>query len=72
MEAATFWFGLGHGIGYLALCALIFVAILKREAPWWLLAATLTPVGPVGSVIGIEWIQRRRARRSGAEALAES
>lgn len=62
MERATFWFGLAHGIGYLALCALIFVAILRREAPWWLLAATLTPVGPVGSVIGIEWIERRRGR----------
>ncbi len=60
MKTATFWFGLGHGIGYLALCALIFYAILRREAPWWLLAATLTPVGPVGSVIGIEWIERRR------------
>ena len=60
MERATFWFGMAHGIGYLALCALIFVAILRREAPWWLLAATLTPVGPVGSVIGIEWIERRR------------
>lgn len=64
LEAATFWFGLGHGIGYLALCALIFVAILRREAPWWLLAATLTPVGPVGSVIGIEWIERRHESRA--------
>jgi hypothetical protein len=68
LEQATFLFGLAHGIGYLALCVLIFVAILKREAPWWLLAATLTPVGPVGSVIGIEWIERRRAKK----ALADS
>ena len=36
-----------------------WVAILRREAPFWLFAATLTPVGPVGSVIGIEWIERR-------------
>lgn len=63
MERATFWFGLAHGIGYLILCALIFIAILRREAPWWLLAATLTPVGPVGSVIGIEWIERRKMKR---------
>jgi hypothetical protein len=55
----TALFGLLHGVGYLGLCALILVAILRREAPWPLLAATLTPVGPLGSVIGIELIERR-------------
>ena len=58
-EHQTFIFGLAHGIGYIALCLLILVAIIRREAPWPLLAATLTPVGPVGSVIGIELIERR-------------
>jgi len=60
LEYATFLFGLTHGIGYIALCLLLWVAILRREAPFWLFAATLTPVGPLGSVIGIEWIERRR------------
>ncbi|HEX5822605.1 MAG TPA: hypothetical protein VFY30_12640 [Solirubrobacterales bacterium] len=55
----TALFGLLHGIGYLGLCALIFWAIMRREAPWPLLAATLTPLGPVGAVIGIELIERR-------------
>jgi hypothetical protein len=55
----TALFGLLHGVGYLGLCALIFFAIVRREAPWPLLAATLTPLGPVGSVIGIELIERR-------------
>jgi len=32
---------------------------MRREAPWPLLAATLTPFGPLGSVIGIELIERR-------------
>lgn len=64
MEQATFVFGLAHGIGYVALCLLLWVAILRREAPFWLFAATLTPVGPVGSVIGIEWIERRDRRLS--------
>ena len=32
---------------------------MRREAPYTLLAATLTPVGPVGSVIGIELIERK-------------
>ena len=62
LEGATFVFGLTHGIGYIALCILIWIAILRREAPYTLLAATLTPVGPVGSVIGINVIERRRGR----------
>ena len=59
-EGETSIFGLSHGIGFIALCLLIWIAVLRREAPYWLLAATLTPVGPVGSVIGIEAIERRR------------
>lgn len=58
-EHETFIFGLAHGIGYIALCLLILAAIVRREAPWPLLAATLTPAGPVGSVIGIGAIERR-------------
>jgi hypothetical protein len=58
-DRETFIFGLTHGIGYIALCLLIFVAILRYEAPWPLLAATLTPVGPLGSVIAIELIERK-------------
>ena len=60
LDRETFIFGLTHGIGYIALCILIWVAILRHEAPYTLLAATLTPVGPLGSVIGIEVIERRR------------
>ena len=33
---------------------------MMRQAPFWLFAATLTPFGPVGSVIGIEVIERRQ------------
>src|SRR5262249_30098375 len=58
-EGETALFGLAHGLGYLGLCVLILVAILRREGPWPLLAATLTPLGPLGSVIGIELIERR-------------
>lgn len=58
-EGETALFGLFHGLGYIGLCVLIFVAIIRREAPWPLLAATLTPLGPVGSVAGIELIERR-------------
>ncbi len=52
-------FGWAHGLGFVVLCLVIWVACGKREAPYTLLAATLTPVGPVGSVIGIELIERR-------------
>jgi hypothetical protein len=52
-------FGWAHGLGFIALCIVIWVACVRREAPYTLLAATLTPVGPVGSVIGIELIERK-------------
>jgi hypothetical protein len=58
-DSQTALFGLLHGLGYVGLCALIFVAIMRRQAPWPLFAATLTPLGPVGSVVGIELIERR-------------
>ena len=58
-ETATMVFGWAHGLGFIALCVLIWIAAVKREAPYTLLAATLTPVGPVGSVIGIELIERK-------------
>ena len=58
-DEATFVLGLSHGIGYIALCVLILVATIARESPWPLLAASLTPAGPFGTVIGIELIERR-------------
>ena len=61
LEEETFVFGLSHGIGFIALAILIWIAILRHEAPYYLLAATLTPVGPVGSVIAIAHIDRRQA-----------
>jgi hypothetical protein len=61
-DGATMVFGWCHGIGYIALCVLIWIAIRRHEAPYTLLAATLTPVGPVGSVIAIEVIERKRRK----------
>lgn len=58
-EQATMVFGWTHGLGYIALCLSIGWAILRREAPYTLLAASLTPVGPFGSVIAIELIDRK-------------
>jgi hypothetical protein len=58
-ERETFIFGLTHGIGYILLCLLIWATVLRHQAPYTLLAATLTPVGPLGSVIAIELIERK-------------
>jgi hypothetical protein len=58
-DGETTIFGWAHGLGFIALCVLIWIACLRREAPYTLLAATLTPVGPLGSVIAIELIERK-------------
>ncbi len=58
-ETETMVFGWAHGLGFILLCIVIWIAAVRREAPYTLLAATLTPVGPVGSVIGIELIERK-------------
>jgi hypothetical protein len=58
-HSETSLFGLLHGLGYLGLLALIFWAVMRREVPWPLLAATLTPIGPFGTLVGIELIERR-------------
>jgi hypothetical protein len=58
-ESETMVFGWAHGLGFVALVIVIWIAVLRREAPYTLLAATLTPVGPVGSVVAIEYIERK-------------
>ncbi|MFI5121889.1 MAG: hypothetical protein ACHQJ5_03245 [Vicinamibacteria bacterium] len=60
LEGPTSILGLAHGLGFVALALLIWAAVLRHEAPYTLLAATLTPVGPVGSVIAIRHIERKR------------
>jgi hypothetical protein len=61
-EGATAALGLAHGLGFVALALLIWYAAIRHEAPYTLLAATLTPVGPVGSLIAIHYIDRRQER----------
>jgi hypothetical protein len=66
-EGETSVFGWAHGIGFILLCVLIWASVLRHEAPYTLLAATLTPVGPLGSVIAIAWLERREKRPPRAE-----
>jgi len=73
-ETETMLFGWAHGLGFVVLCVVIWIACIRKEAPYTLLAATLTPVGPVGSVIGIELIERKGwgvAVRPGSQKAAE-
>lgn len=72
LEHETFYAGMAHGLGFIALAILILFAVLRREAPYTLLAATLTPVGPVGSVIAIEVIERKEDARPPDSAPAPS
>jgi uncharacterized membrane protein len=51
--------GWSHGIGWILLCVLVFVGCRRRVFPWPLMAATVSPLGPVGSSVGIEVVRRR-------------
>ena len=52
--------GWTHGFGWILLCLLVAWGCRQRLFPWPLLAATVSPAGPVGSTIGLEYLARRR------------
>jgi hypothetical protein len=52
--------GWTHGIGWILLCLAVANGCRRRIFPWPLLAATVSPAGPVGSTIGLEYLARRR------------
>ena len=58
-DHATFVLGLTHGLGFIALCLLMYVACLRRALPWPVLA-TAVLLTPLGSTIHIELLRRRR------------
>jgi hypothetical protein len=55
-----------HGFGWIALCIAIAIGCSRRVFPWPVLAAAVTPFGPLGSTVAIEITahQRRTAARS--------
>jgi uncharacterized membrane protein len=59
-ERAETVLGWTHGIGWILLCLLVANGCRRRVFPWPLLAATVSPLGPVGSSAGIEYLARRR------------
>ena len=61
-ERAEFVLGLTHGIGWIILCVLVAAGAQRRVFPWPLLAATVSPLGPIGCTIGFEVLLRRPVR----------
>jgi hypothetical protein len=59
-EDAKTVLGWTHGLGWIALCLAVAYGCRRRIFPWTLLAATVSPLGPVGSTIGLEYLARRR------------
>jgi hypothetical protein len=64
-ETAKFVLGLTHGIGFLTLCAVIYLACVRGALAWPILAAAVL-LTPFGSSIGIEWRLRRRHAPAGS------
>jgi hypothetical protein len=52
--------GWTHGVGWILLCLLVAYGCRRGTLPWALLAATVSPLGPVGSTAGLEYLARRR------------
>ena len=48
-----------HGFGWIALCLLVANGCVRGIFPWPLLAATVSPAGPLGSSIGFLVLDRR-------------
>jgi hypothetical protein len=58
-EDAELVLGWTHGIGWIVLCLLVANGARRGTFPWPLLAATVSPLGPIGSTAGLEYLARR-------------
>ncbi len=61
-EDAELVLGWTHGSGWILLCLAVAEGCRRRVFPWPLLAATVSPLGPLGSTIGLEYLSRRGSR----------
>jgi hypothetical protein len=59
-EHAELILGWTHGFGWIILCLLVAYGAKRGTFPWPLLAATVSPLGPIGSSAGLEYLARRR------------
>ena len=62
-EHAELVLGWTHGLGWIGLCLAVALGCRRGVFPWPLLAATVSPLGPIGSSIGLEYLARRERQR---------
>ena len=70
-ETAEQVLGWTHGVGWIILCLLVAYGCRRGTFPWALLAATVSPLGPVGSTAGLEYLARRRPSPSEPQRLPQ-
>ena len=58
-DEAQLILGWTHGFGWILLCLAVAWGCRERIFPWPLLAATVSPLGPIGSTVGLEYLSRR-------------
>ena len=58
-DRAELVLGWTHGFGWILLCLLVARGCRRGVFPWPLLAATVSPLGPVASTAGLEYLVRR-------------
>ena len=51
-----------HGFGWIGLCIAIFIGCRRGDFSWPVLAGAVSPLGPLGSTIGIEATARHNRR----------
>ena len=61
-ESAEKALGWTHGVGWILLCVAVAEGCRRRVFPWWTFAATVSPLGPLGSTAAIEYQSRSRRR----------
>ena len=61
-DPAKLALGWVHGIAWICLCLFVAIGCRKRVFPYPLLAATLTPLGPLACTVGIEVLRRQGLR----------
>ena len=71
-EQAETVLGWTHGFGWIFLCLLVAYGARRGIFPWALLAATVSPFGPIGCSLGLEYLARHKPLTSLNEVKADS
>ncbi len=61
-EGAAQVLGWSHGVGWILLCIAVAIGCRRKVFPLPLLAATVSPLGPIGSTVGLEYLSARLSR----------